>query len=93
MPFNETDPVARALVSIDGPFVYPEVVTPDDINDLPYAPVKLLLSAAATVRVTTLGMADDTYIDLPLPAGYQPGLFKRVWSTGTDAGVSIILLK
>lgn len=79
-----TDNFAGYRAGLADPATDAFTITPDDGNDLTYYPRALLLGAEGTVKVTTI---DGTAISLPLVQGFNSIRVKRVWSTGTDAGV------
>lgn len=67
---------------LGAPWVDAFTITPNDGVDLTIWPRALLIGVAGDLKVTTLR---GTVITLPVPAGYNPGRVKRVWSTGTTA--------
>ena len=92
MAVDLTNPEVRNLISMDGPAIYAEAVTPSDTADLPDGPAKLLVGTAGDLEVTLAGMTTGTSVVLTVPAGYQPLFVSRVWAAGTTAG-SIFLLR
>ncbi len=71
------------------------LVSPSDTEDLPrYARLLVFVPAGATasVRLLPIENGDDAPLTLPLPAGQAsvpPFLVRRVFSTGTTAGLTI----
>lgn len=91
------NPFLTQSASRSSPALRASVVTPDDAADLPvYAKALRVMNAGATtaaLRVTYAGEQDDaTTIDLPVSPGLtiEPSAVRRVWSTGTTPGLSII---
>jgi len=66
-------------------------VTPDDSNDLSKVPTRaLLVDSDGSVKVT---MSDDSVVTLPMVGGLPLNVqVKRVWSTGTTSGLTILAL-
>jgi hypothetical protein len=58
------------------------LVTKSNSDDLPHAARALVVAADATAKVMTLG--GDIVENYPLFKGFNPGRFRRVYSTGTD---------
>lgn len=101
MPYDAAkDPTASHQASQISPARMMRVVVPSDVDDL--SPYALSLwayvpdGAAATVRVTPVGAgADDAAVPVTLGPGLQPlppCQVRRVWATGTSAGVIIYAL-
>lgn len=101
MPYDPLrDPLAGMSASLTSPTRNLRLVTPSDTEDLLIYAKALWASvpagtAAATVRVTPVGAADGTFVDIHLPPGLQPlppAQVRRVWATGTTAGISVYAL-
>jgi hypothetical protein len=76
---ERTDPIRKAFAIAAG----------DDANDLAVATRGLYLGVAGTIKVTFADDADANPVVVPnLAAGvWHPMSVKRVWATGTGAGV------
>lgn len=82
-------PILYGYPSDVGPYRDCVTITPNDSTDLTNGPTRgLLLSAAGTVVVDTVGGSASR--TLPLQAGWNPVSVKRVYSTGTTAGITIL---
>jgi len=67
-------------------------ITPDDTNDLPIPCVAIRLSTEATVKLT---LVDDIeghtgVVWTAMEKGYHPLAVRKIYATGTDAGVEIL---
>lgn len=80
------DPFSSVPSTLNSPARNVSAVSPNDSTDLPTTSRALLVSDSASVKVTTAG--GDTVV-LPLVKGFNPICVQRVWSTGTDSGISI----
>ncbi|MEW6257106.1 MAG: hypothetical protein AB1592_14225 [Pseudomonadota bacterium] len=101
MPYDPLrDPARAHAVSASSPARLIRRVLPSDTADLSvyakalwvHVPASL---AEASVRVTCLGAADGESVDLLAAPGLQPlppAQVRRVWATGTSAGVAIYAL-
>lgn len=68
------------------PAVFGAAVTPSDSTDITGGPCRsLLIGTAGVLRVTLAEMTTGNYVELTVPAGYNPIQAKRVWSTNTTA--------
>jgi len=102
MPYEAArDPLAGMSASLTSPTRTLRIVTPSDSEDLSVYAKALWVSvpadiAAATVRVTPLGAADGTHVDLShITPGLQPlppVQVRRVWASGTTAGIAVYAL-
>lgn len=62
-------------------------ITPDDANDLAFVTRAINVSVSGPVKVTTA--AGDT-VTIQVSAGTAfPGMFARIWATGTTAGTIV----
>lgn len=101
MPYDPArDPAHGLAVSASSPARLMRRIVPSDAGDLAvyakslwvHVPASL---AEATVRVTCLGAADGETLDLLAGPGLQPlppAQVRRVWATGTSAGLAIYAL-
>ncbi|MFG1464232.1 hypothetical protein V5F77_15180 [Xanthobacter sp. DSM 24535] len=101
MPYDSArDPVRGLAASASSPARVLRVLAPSDTADLdPYAKSLWLYvppdvaGGLATVRVTAVGAASDAdTVELRALSGLQPlppVQIRRVWSTGTTAGVVV----
>jgi len=66
-------------------------IVPSDTEDLPEVVEAIQVLgevSGGTVRMTTIGMAEGTYVEWAFPVGaIIPARVKRVWATGTTATV------
>lgn len=62
-------------------------ITPDDGNDLAFVTRAINVSVSGPVKVTT-AMGDTVTIQVSAGAAF-PGMFSRIWATGTNAGVIV----
>ncbi|NWG26794.1 MAG: hypothetical protein HXY30_20640 [Pseudorhodoplanes sp.] len=99
MPY---DPTRDAFASVNASFSaqarLAELVTPSDAADLVryakalriYVPASVAGGVGA-VRVTPLNAADGDSVTLKVPPGVtiEPLAVRRVWSTGTSAGIEV----
>lgn len=103
MPYqSERDPLSGLASSLSSPARRVTLVTPSDGADLdPYAKALWIYVPAdvaggiATVRVTAVGAADGESVDFYAPPGLMPlppFQARRVWATGTTAGVRVYAL-
>lgn len=90
------DPFSTLTPSASSPARRASLVTPNDGQDLPVFAKALRIfnpgSGSATLRVTYSGAADDaTTVDLTVPPGLtmEPSSVRRLWSTGTTAGLVV----
>ncbi|WP_139312700.1 spike base protein, RCAP_Rcc01079 family [Acuticoccus yangtzensis] len=60
----------------------PFTITPNNSADLPKVVRGISVQAAGNLRAITFEGAEVT---LPVPAGFVPGVFKKVFATGTTA--------
>lgn len=101
MPYDPARDPARALaVSASSPARLLRRVTPSDAADLSVYAKSLWVHVPgtlteATIRVTCVGAADGETVDVLAGPGLQPlppAQVRRVWSTGTTAGLAIYAL-
>lgn len=101
MPYDPArDPAHRLAVSASSPARLIQRVAPSDADDLTVYAKSLWVHvpatlAEATVRVTCVGAADGEMVDLLAGPGLQPlppAQVRRVWATGTTAGLAIYAL-
>jgi hypothetical protein len=91
------NPFATQLRAMGEPAVDVQRLTPSDSADTnPYCKaLRVFVPASteeATVRVTPMLAADDANtVTLRFPSGvsYEPLAIRRLWSTGTSAGIEI----
>lgn len=100
MPYDQTrDAFANMTASFSAPARLAELVTPSDSEDLAryakalriYVPGSVA-GGVGSVRVTPLKAANDAdTITIKAPPGIslEPLAVRRVWATGTSAGVEI----
>jgi hypothetical protein len=84
---------------VDWSLTRPLVVTPDDDNELPFVPRGLSVDADAVITITPLEVTaedgrarpatDEDALALHFFKGWNPCRLKKIWETGTDAGVTI----
>lgn len=103
MPYNPSgDPMRHHAASLTSPTRLLFAVTPSDSADLdPYAKALWVFVPAtvaggvASVRVTPVGAGDAETIDVYTAPGLQPlppCQVRRVWATGTTAGIHVYAL-
>jgi len=100
MPYQAArDPLGGMSASLTSPTRNLRLVTPSNTEDLdPYAKalwVSVPGEATAIVRVTPVGAADGTSVDIHVPPGLQPlppCQVRRVWASGTTAGIAVYAL-
>lgn len=93
------DPYAGLAPSITAPGRMLRQVTPSDAEDLAVYATSLWAYSpddGGTVRLTPVGAADDAdHVTITLGLGLQPlppCQVRRVWATGTSAGVLVYAL-
>ncbi len=94
------DPLYGMAASLSSPTRHLRLVEPSDTVDLdPYAKALWVFvptgMANAVVRLTPVGAADDSFIDVQALPGLQPlppCQARRVWLTGTTAGLAVYAL-
>lgn len=103
MSYDSTrDPLRGLAASLSSPTRLMSRVTPSDSDELPvYAKALWVFvpeevsGGVATVRLTPVGADDATRIDVRALPGLQPlppCQVRRVWATGTSAGIDIYAL-
>ena len=103
MPYQSArDPLSGLASSLSSPARRVVLLVPSDVADLdPYAKALWVHVPAAvagggpTVRVTAVGAADGESVDLYAPPGLMPlppFQARKVWATGTTAGVRVYAL-
>ncbi|WP_127090121.1 spike base protein, RCAP_Rcc01079 family [Aquabacter cavernae] len=101
MPYDPArDPVHGLAASASSPARLLRRVVPSDTGDLAVYAKSLWVHvpatlAEATVRVTCAGAADGESVDVLAASGLQPlppVQVRRVWATGTTAGLAIYAL-
>lgn len=103
MPYDPArDPLRGLAASLSSPSRRLVSVTPSDTADLnPYAKAVWIFvpedvsSGVATVRITVVDATDAETVDIRALPGLQPlppCQVRRVWATGTSAGLGIYAL-
>lgn len=103
MPYDPArDPLNGLAASLSSPARLMRLVVPSDAEDLnPYAKALYVFvpedvaGGIGTVRITPSGAADGEHIELRALPGLQalpPCQVRKVWATGTSAGLSIYAL-
>ncbi|MEP9352034.1 hypothetical protein ABLE93_00395 [Xanthobacter sp. KR7-65] len=103
MPYDPArDPLNGLAASLSSPARRLAPVTPSDTLDLdPYAKALWVFvpedvaGGYATIRITTAGTPDEASVDVRALPGLQPlppCQVRRVWASGTSAGLSIYAL-
>lgn len=103
MPYDPArDPLKGIAASLSSPSRRLVAVTPSDAADLdPYAKALWVFvpedvaGGVATVRITAVGGSDEETVDVRALPGLQPlppCQVRRVWATGTSAGLSLYAL-
>lgn len=94
------DPLYGMAASLSSPTRQLRLVAPSDAADLdPYAKALWVFVpsgiANAVVRLTPVGAAEDSFVDVRVPPGLQPlppCQVRRVWLSGTTAGLAVYAL-
>ena len=103
MPYDPArDPLRGLAASLSSPARNLALLAPSDTADLdPYAKAVWVYvpedvsGGVATVRVTPVGAGDAQTVDIRALPGLQPlppVQVRRVWATGTSAGISLYAL-
>lgn len=79
------DNVSDKQPSLSSPARNVALVSFNDSSDLPNIAKGLEVQVAGTLKITTLG---GTTVTKYFWVGYHPIAVKRVWSTGSDAGLA-----
>lgn len=103
MPYDPArDPLSGLAASLSSPSRRLVAVTPSDTEDLPVYAKALwvfvpedVAGGVATIRITPVGNPDGAVVDVRALAGLQPlppCQVRRVWASGTSAGLSVYAL-